>query len=959
MDIWHALIHDRPNSGPSKADVTLWRLSLGNFDFLQSRWPEMHQQTIKAETSVHVEPDVTAIRLRCFGEMAVSLLLQEQNLELSLGGSQFEKLSYLEENEIVEKGILTKFHALRMLGNKAAHGGSVSQREAEDLLRDACSLAQWFYLLMSPIEALNFPPFTLPNTPTEIDRPTAESLSVQLAETEHQLEALRQETDANRPTVRQQEETEDLRRASIQAFTDIDPELRELNTDFCLEDAFAGEALTAGQEELILELQRFLDDKSANVFLLKGYAGTGKTFIAKGLTEYLRSQGRIFNLSAPTGRAAKVIAAKTGCRAVTLHRQIYNFEKLVEYTDDGLEGSETFKNYAQIKINDQPANAVYIVDEASLLSDVYQEGEFFRSGSGYLLKDFFEYVGLDHNDHDKKVIFIGDTAQLPPIGMKFPPALDADYLRKTYGVETSGFELKDVVRQKAGSGVMHNVEPLRDSINNGIFNHLTIDFDSAEMTKVSVEDILPTYLESCGHAVNGKSVIITKSNAETAEFNRAIRQKFFPGKVEVTAGDKLMVVANTQIDGLFISNGDFVWVREASEQTETRNVTLKRKHPETQVVESTSIALTFREVCVGIRDTEGQPYFFTTKILENLLYNNNPGLSSDEQKALYLDFCIRHKNLNRGDKMFRKALGEDPYFNALRAKFGYAITCHKAQGSEWEHVFVSCSTSQNPLSADYFRWLYTAMTRTTDRLYLLNPPHKLLGDRIRLIGDGIWNQNKLTDTPNPRPEIDSVNVPRATDPNVNMAIPTFGMTEQDGLPYAILMQVGSALAGSGVEIEDIGHNQYQEAYYFRRDGASVRVNISYNSRGKVGSIVAVQTDPLSADILQLISHLTGRTLSSPRGDFDDTEVHFNKPFLNDFHARLRTLMGDRDIHIADVVEQQWCQRYTLERSDEVATLDIWYNGNSVFTKCQPVANRSTSGEFLNEVLDVVTVGMGA
>ena len=123
--------------------------------------------------------------------------------------------------------------------------------------------------------------------------------------------------------------------------------------------------------------------------------------------------------------------------------------------------------------------------------------------------------------------------------------------------------------------------------------------------------------------------------------------------------------------------------------------------------------------------------------------------------------------------------------------------------------------------------------------------------------------------------------------------------------------------------------------------------------------MAVQTDPLSADILQLISHLTGRTLSSPRGDFDDTEVHFNKPFLNDFHARLRTLMGDRDIHIADVVEQQWCQRYTLERSDEVATLDIWYNGNGVFTKCQPVANRSTSGDFLNEVLDVVTVGMGA
>ncbi len=930
---------------------------MGNFHFLQIRWPELYEQAAKAEISVHAETEITAIRLRCFGELVVRILFQAKGLRLPPNGSQFENLKCLEEMAVVDREVLRKLHALRISGNKAAHAGSISLEQAANLLLDAFSLAQWFWLLMAPDESQNFSPFNLPDQPHEKNQVNGESLEIQLAETERQLAAFRQEVAVENPPNALPEDEDRLKSTSIEALNKLDPKLRALKSNFNLEDVFVEEELTAGQENLISELQRFLDDRGSKVFLLTGYAGTGKTFITKGLTEYLRSQGRAFRVAAPTGRAAKVISAKSGCDAHTLHRQIYDFEKLVEYKDDGLDGSETFKNYAQIKVNDLPANAVFIVDEASLFSDVYQEGEFFRSGSGYLLKDFLQFVGLDHNDHDKKVIFIGDTAQLPPVDMAFSPALDASYLRKTYGVLTCGCELTDVVRQKADSGVMRNVQPLRESIASAVFNHLTIDFGSPEVAKVTTEDLLPTYLESCDHAVNGKSVIITRSNADAAEFNRAVRQHFFPEKGEVTAGDKLMVVANTRIDGHFISNGDFIWVKEAAQETETRNVTLKRKHPDTQVIESITVVLAFREVQAGIRDTEGKPFFFTTRILENLLYDNNPSLSSDEQKALYIDFCMRHEFLKRGDAMFRKTLLADPYFNAMRVKFGYAITCHKAQGSEWEHVFVNCHTALKPLSEDNFRWLYTAMTRTTNWLYLLYPPNLPIGTGVKPISPTPIPKSRRPTTWTPQEVVDAPLAPTGSGSKTTPPMLTFGMTKQDGLPFSILMRVQSILATSGVEIEDIAHNQYQEAYFFRRGDVAARVNIAYNGRGKVAGVVASQKDPLSDELARLLEPLIGHQVLTV---LEEEKVFtFGEPFLNEYHARLTSLALEHQISVADVAPRDYCQRYTFSRDSEVAVVDIFYTSKSVFTRCQPISNRSTPGQLLHDVIDVLTNGMSA
>ncbi|WP_426038008.1 ATP-dependent DNA helicase [Brevundimonas sp. DC300-4] len=720
---------------------------------------------------------------------------------------------------------------------------------------------------------------------------------------------------------------------------------------FTLRDAFGGESLTPGQEELIAELGRFLTDSSANVFLLKGYAGTGKTFVTRGLGRYLEAQGRAFCLAAPTGRAAKVIAAKSGFYAETLHKKIYDYTKVSEYSDSGVAGSETFKAYMEIKKNDLPANAVFIVDEASLVSDVYQEGEFFRAGSGYLLKDFLTHVGLDHNDHDKKVIFIGDTAQLPPVGMAFSPALDKDYLRKTYGIAIQGYELRDVVRQKADSAVMRNVHPLREALELRTFNKIGFDFDGAEVSRLAPDELMPAYFQSCDYAVNAKSIIISRSNAEAADFNRAARQTFFPGSETVTAGDKLMVVKNTLIEGRYISNGDFIWVKEADPTVETREIALKRKHPDTQEVETATVALAFREVVAGLRDQSGQPFFFRTKILENLLYDNSPGLGSDEQKALYVDFRTRKRNLTPGGPAFKLEIQTDPYFNALQVKFGYALTCHKAQGSEWEHVFVSCPTTQNPLSADAFRWLYTAMTRTSDRLYLVNPPHRTIGGDMGLAGASLTLQAARTEA---SVATDKVVVPAAS----NAA--TFGLSEQDGVMFALLGQVQALLEKAGIEIESIVHNQYQEAYFFRRGEETARLNIAYNARGRVKGVAAVQKNPLSEDLARRLGSLTDGPLPTRTGALEAVGPgNLSRPFLQEYHDRLEPMLRDRRIRIASLVERAWCVRYAFERDGEVATIDIWYNGRSMLTTCQPVDNACNVGPLLPEVVALLTSGLKA
>lgn len=718
--------------------------------------------------------------------------------------------------------------------------------------------------------------------------------------------------------------------------------------------------LTPGQSKVAQELGRFLDGDGHNVFVLKGYAGTGKTFLINALVKLLSLQKRSFALAAPTGRAARVITEKTQCAAFTLHSLIYDFDDIKELVVDGIDGSETFKLIAGLKVNVGTTNTVYIVDEASLISDVYAETEFFQSGSGYLLRDLFHFINFDHNNHAKKLILIGDDAQLPPVGMSFSPALDLDYLRTNHGVQCRMLELTDVVRQKSDSGVLKNVGPLRESLKNGIFNKLSFDTSYPDVTRVISDQVVPAYLQSCGHQVNNLSVIITRSNAEAGEFNRSIRENLFPNCSEAVPGDKLMVVKNALIDSIRVSNGDFVWVKSLDAQRTLRKVTLRRKNDETGMIEEIDIKLAFREAQLGYRNVDGTGIFFTTQILENLLYNDRPTLSSDEQKALYVDFCQRNNHLKGDRAAFRLALRDDPFFNALRVKFGYALTCHKAQGSEWPHAFVSCAAMGNPLSADNFRWLYTALTRTSDQLYLLNPPDIGIGDGISIVGNSaVAPATSSTVSTAVGPTSTVWSVPRH-ETVANKADGDAGPVVGD-LTSIILGRVSAELTGTGIEIEGVEHNQYQEAYYFRRDEAQARINICYDSKSRITRIMAVKDGLLSAELVPTLSVLIGWSASSHTAAMAPKLAtgarQFSQPFLDEFHQKLLTLTEERGIDVTGVKEMQWCQRYSFAGGGEAAEVDVFYNGRGVFRKCQPVGHVSAPGPLLREVLQLLTVGM--
>src|SRR5690606_18063859 len=220
----------------------------------------------------------------------------------------------------------------------------------------------------------------------------------------------------------------------------------------------------------------------------------------------------------PTGRAAKVISQKTKHKAYTIHKTIYSNNDLKEFKVRNEEGTETFKFEYELKRNDDPNNTIYIIDEASMLSNVYSEGEFFRFGSGHLLKDLIKYINFDNNDHNKKIIFIGDNAQLPPIKMNFSPALDRKYLKDNFNLVSTEFELTEVVRQKTESGILHNATKLRQALKANIFNQLDIETNFNDINKTKHGELLSQYLEACNNSIDEETMIVAYSNSSVKEY---------------------------------------------------------------------------------------------------------------------------------------------------------------------------------------------------------------------------------------------------------------------------------------------------------------------------------------------------------------------------------------------------------------------------------------------------------
>ncbi len=500
--------------------------------------------------------------------------------------------------------------------------------------------------------------------------------------------------------------------------------------------------LKPGQAAALARIAEFLkSDRRA--FIPKGYAGTGKTFLVARIAALLRSAGRPCVLLAPTGRAARVLGDRVGAQASTLHRHIFAFDKLIPYKagtadTDAASGGErgTYRFYYGLKPSAGPSSAVFIVDESSMVSDHSSDGEFIRFGSGNLLSDFIAFLNLDANDHHRQVIFVGDPAQLTPVAAVknepaaephdadgFSPALDAGYLTRKFGLAVDSAELTEIVRQGEGSGILAVASRLREGIARRSGDKVEIRADGKDLPEVVPGWKIEAFMAL--ESPERPSVVITHSNAQALEWNRSIRDRLGFAGADPRPGDRLLVVANSYSSSRCVHNGDIGLVTARTAAVVERKVKLDTMTKK-GVYEPVEVTLRFADLRISFPDESGRPVEDVFTVFLNLLDSPNPQADSDQSRALYVDFKKRHDGrggrpkLKEGTPEFAMALRNDKFYSALRVKYGYAVTCHKAQGGGWGEPLIDLAYAGKRGTTAWLRWIYTALTRARVRAHLVH-----------------------------------------------------------------------------------------------------------------------------------------------------------------------------------------------------------------------------------------------
>ncbi|MCA0957530.1 MULTISPECIES: ATP-dependent RecD-like DNA helicase [Flavobacteriaceae] len=432
-----------------------------------------------------------------------------------------------------------------------------------------------------------------------------------------------------------------------------------------------------------------LDGKKDELFLLKGFAGTGKTTLIATLVSSLWKVKMSAVLMAPTGRAAKVMSVYSGNTAYTIHKKIY-FPK--KQTGGGIQF---------VLAPNKHRNTIFIVDEASMIPDSPADSKLFENGS--LLDDLMHYV---HSGHNCKLILIGDTAQLPPVKLELSPALDEDRLSLNYNKEVACLELNEVMRQADDSGILYNATNLREQLQSDFFDGFKFELGTyTDIVRLLEGNEIQEAIDS-SYSENGKeqTAIIVRSNKRANLYNQNIRERILFLDNEISVGDYMMVVKNNYFwlkpnsEAGFIANGDIIEVLEL--------FAIKELY-----------GFKFAEVKVKMVDYPNQKPFETVLLLDTITAET-PSLSYEDGNRLYQEVM---KDYAHEKSKYKKFLGvkNNKFFNALQVKFSYAITCHKSQGGQWDTVFVEQPYLPNGVDKDYLRWLYTAVTRAERKLYLI------------------------------------------------------------------------------------------------------------------------------------------------------------------------------------------------------------------------------------------------
>lgn len=708
--------------------------------------------------------------------------------------------------------------------------------------------------------------------------------------------------------------------------------------------------LSADQKQALEKLESFLSS-SIQVFMLKGYAGSGKTTILKGLIEYLNSIEKGFALMAPTGRAAKVIRERTGREAYTIHKSIYSFDDLVEIKE-----GDSFYYYYKIRNNVDVVGKIFIVDEASMLSDAKSEGEFFRFGSSHLLTDLITFTRVAQVNVNSKIIFVGDPCQLPPVGDNSSKAFEADYLKEKFSLSSVETEMKEVKRQGGESGILKAAAKIRKSISAHFFNDFNLRSNGKDIHNPSYESFLNTW-----HEAPSPKIIIASKNKTCLNLNTQIRERrFAQANLPPQKSDIVIMGGNNYRKGIF--NGEFAVINEVGGTSITRSIALKGKTP---------VTLSWRDVDLIFSDEESGGKTVKGKMLENFLYGDNY-LKPEETQALYVDFTTRHKGLQPRTAEFKEAILNDEYFNCILMKYGYAVTCHKAQGGEWDNVFTvwdndtvegfNCFIDKQrragKTNQDFYRWAYTAITRASKSLYALNAPFFNSYSSMSFLNVDVINSlNELTGKQIQTEEI-------SLDVEILQQLAQFNLVSQPIPLQDHFIKVRHAVRNQYIEVTGWEKLGYEIRYSFKREQDTAVFKTFINGKNEFKNAITPMpglspNSKFNDGVVEILKQLPNVSLNR-----NTTETILNKlefdfeleeqfPFTRCLFDDITQALEATNIKVENIDHLQHKERYCFKRNQEIAVIDFEYKENGFFGRVVTIKNQTNSQALIANVQSVL------
>jgi hypothetical protein len=671
------------------------------------------------------------------------------------------------------------------------------------------------------------------------------------------------------------------------------------------------------QKQAIDKINGFLESDS-NIFILQGYAGTGKTTLIKGVINFLEKSNKQFNIMAPTGRAAKVLRDKTGF-GKTIHSSIYKLKDLKSINSDSKEFADHSVQYyfpIDLENNNQ---RVLIVDEASMISSKESKNELFDFGTNILLDDLLTHTFQTNKNN--KIIFVGDPAQLPPVGDNQSKALEKSYF-KELGYSCEAAQLTQVMRQDDNL-ILENANTIRGLLNETQRNAIELQYDMDSFIKLDTYDIVKKYTQLFPNPEIGGGVIISFSNTQCYHYNFAIREQLFPHNKEIVEGDIIMINNNNQYSyKTELFNGDLAKVVYVSSHVVVQSAPVYLTKNNKNIQET--IKLKFRKIEFRI------PHFdeeISCYIIEDLLNSIDRDLTLDMTKMLYINFVMRFNQAQEkrkeiglqkfkvGSDEFKDALKKDPYYNALRVKYGYAITCHKSQGGEWDKVFIDYS-GRTGLSSDALRWCYTATTRGVNRVFAINSPHLTTLSKLKISSINIVGQ-----IPNNALYLEQINISPFHNPTLHKA---------KSLKY---WEVKEMLEATNFKIINVESREYLEKYTISNNSNEEFIlEASHKGSGHFVNQFEVTNKKGIEEEHELEALFNRNYTTNLRLDYKPSAE-----FLESLYFVMRECSQELDISITNIDEQvgKYFVQYFLFTDSISASIQFYFKKNGSFSTVMP------------------------